>query len=74
MFKLTEAAERRKLTRAEDDYLAVLETLIEQYDDAKHPMPTVAPADRLKFLLSESGTTQKELAGILGVGKAAASM
>lgn len=60
---------RSDLTEAETDYLEVLATMIERYEAEHHPMNTATtPAEFLRDLLDESGTTPYRLAAETGVG------
>jgi HTH-type transcriptional regulator/antitoxin HigA len=60
---------RSDLSKAEEDYLAVLSTLIERYEAEHHPMSdATTPAEFLRDLLEVSGMTSYRLAAETGIG------
>lgn len=66
-FSLSQAAETRRLTRDESDYLEVLIMLIEKYEEARYPirkLPT--PRARLQALVDASGMRASDLGRLLG--------
>src|SRR5258708_1220118 len=52
---------------AEQDYLDVLSDLVERYETAHEPEPSVSDADMLRHLLEAKGTTQAEAARATGI-------
>ena len=57
-----ELAIRDDLTQGETDYLDVLTDVIEKYEDNRYPVEDVSGVELLRFLLSEQGKTQAEVA------------
>ena len=57
-----------KLTRDQEDYFAVLVTLIEQYERAHVPQPKLEhdPLGNLKFLMEQHGMNAADLGRLLG--------
>jgi HTH-type transcriptional regulator/antitoxin HigA len=51
----------------EDDYLAVLSVLVEEYEARVHPRPAVSDGQMLRSLLVSSGITQAKLAKKTGI-------
>ncbi len=58
--------EKRPQTSAERAYLDVLTGLIEAYEDATVHIPPATGLDTLRYLMTEHGTTQAQLAPIFG--------
>ena len=56
------------LTPGERDYFDTLTLLVQAYDDAHFKMPKrkMTPLEALKYVMSESGMTQKQLGDLLG--------
>jgi HTH-type transcriptional regulator/antitoxin HigA len=52
---------------AEDDYLAVLSVLVEEYEARVHPRPAVSDGQMLRSLLASSDITQAKLAKETGI-------
>ena len=63
LFQLT--AEPRP-TPAQIEAIELLTLLIEHYEEENYSLPKAAPADVLRFLLSQHGLKQRDLAGDLG--------
>lgn len=63
----------RKLSRAEEEYLDVLSSLVESYEQSHHPIPDVLPHELLAFLLESNGMSQAELVSATGIAKATVS-
>ncbi len=59
--------DRRNLAPEEEDYLAVLGDLIEQYESEAHPMPPMTDAEMLRHLIEAKGVSQTELSGATGI-------
>jgi HTH-type transcriptional regulator/antitoxin HigA len=60
---------RDDLTPAEEDYLDVLGTLVERYEDRHVKIPDVPPAEMLRYLLETRGVAKAELARAAGIDK-----
>jgi len=58
--------EERSLDAGEADYLDVLSTLIEQYEDLHHPIPDASGLDALKHLMQEHELSISDLGSIIG--------
>jgi antitoxin component HigA of HigAB toxin-antitoxin module len=66
-FRLSEAAESRRLNRDESDYLEVLLLLIERYEESRHSIRGLkVPLDRLKALVENAGLSASDLGRMLG--------
>jgi HTH-type transcriptional regulator/antitoxin HigA len=63
----------RRLSRAEEEYLDVLSSLVESYEQTHHPIPDVPPHNLLAYLLESNGMSQAELAAATGIAKATVS-
>src|SRR3954452_12220426 len=59
--------DREQLDADEEDYLQVLGTLVEQYEDEHHPLPPVSDADMLRYLIESRGVTQAKVAQGTGI-------
>jgi HTH-type transcriptional regulator/antitoxin HigA len=59
--------DRGDLTEEEQDYLDVLALLVEGYEDRHDPLPEVAGAEALRFLIRENGLSQARLARESGI-------
>jgi HTH-type transcriptional regulator / antitoxin HigA len=57
----------------DEDYLDVLSDLVEKYEDEHDPMPTVASADMLRFLIDNRATTQTEVVTETGIAESTIS-
>jgi HTH-type transcriptional regulator / antitoxin HigA len=57
----------------EEDYLDVLSDLVEKHEDENDPVPTVASADMLRFLIDNRATTQTEVATETGIAESTIS-
>lgn len=55
-----------KLTKAEDDYLEILFTLVEGFERKAYPLPKPTPVEMVKYLMEDCGYTRKDLAKQLG--------
>ena len=67
------AAVERLMDKGEDqlspEESALLETmaiLVQAYDDRQNPLPSVAPAEMLAYLMETSGRTAKDLLPVFG--------
>jgi len=57
---------RDDLNKDQEDYLAVLELLVGEYEEAHFAHPDVEPIDLLKFLLEENDMSGSDLGRLLG--------
>ncbi len=55
-----------KLTKAEDDYLEILFTLVEAFERKTYILPNPTPVEMVKYLMEDCGYTRKDLAKQLG--------
>jgi HTH-type transcriptional regulator/antitoxin HigA len=58
-----------KLSRAEDDLLELLASLVAQYEQTRFPAPDVTPGEMLAHLLEARGTTVEVVATATGISK-----
>lgn len=63
LFELTAKA---KPSRFDEEAIALLTLLIDQYESQRYPIPDAAPEDVLRFLLDQHGLTQRDLVAELG--------
>jgi HTH-type transcriptional regulator/antitoxin HigA len=56
-----------ELSVDEEDYLEVLEDLIEKYEAEDYPTPRASAADMLRHLIEVKGTTEAEVAAATGI-------
>ena len=72
---LSRLYKRVERLQGESDYLDVLSTFVEAYDEKHFPVDTshVKPLDMLRFLMEQNDMTSGELAKLLG-SRSAASM
>jgi HTH-type transcriptional regulator / antitoxin HigA len=56
----------RNLTNEESQFLALIVTLIEDYESKNYPMGDVSPQAALLHLMEYSGTSQADLVGSIG--------
>lgn len=59
---INDLLDRDRLDKDERDYLEVLGTLIEAYEEEREPMPDVSDAAMLAHLIDARGVTQRGLA------------
>jgi HTH-type transcriptional regulator / antitoxin HigA len=52
---------------AQEDYLDVLDSLIEQYEREKHPIKPLSDSDLLRELMVARGVSQRDVAGATGI-------
>ena len=57
---------KRKLTAEERTIQKLLAQLIQNYDDARHALPRVAPREALAILMEQQGLRQTDLASLVG--------
>jgi HTH-type transcriptional regulator / antitoxin HigA len=60
-----------KLTRAEDDLLELLASLVAQYEQTRFPAPDVTPGEMLAHLLEARGATVEDVAAATAIPKRA---
>lgn len=65
--------DRPALSADESDYLIVLSSLVETYEDEAYPMPIVADDRILRHLIEAKGITQTELAEETGLANSTIS-
>ena len=65
--------DRPTLGKDERDYLDVLSSLIEQFEESRHPISAAADADLLAHLLEARGVTQSEVARDTGIAESTVS-
>lgn len=58
-----------KLTRAEDDLLELLASLVAQYEQSRFPAPDVTPGEMLAHLLEARGATVADVAAETAIPK-----
>jgi HTH-type transcriptional regulator / antitoxin HigA len=58
---------RDQLEPSEEDYLDVLDGLIEQYEKQQHPVQPLSDAELLRELMSAQACTQREVAEATGI-------
>ena len=56
-----------KLTRAEDDLLELLASLVAQYEQTRFPAPDVSPGELIAHLMEARGVTAVEVADATGI-------
>lgn len=63
LFELTAKA---RLTRAEEDAVALLTLLVERYEEAQYPISGAEPVEVLRYLLDRNELSQRDVAAELG--------
>lgn len=58
---------RDDLAPEELDYLDVLASLVEAYEDEHHPIPPASDAEMLRYLIEARGVTQAKVAEATGI-------
>jgi HTH-type transcriptional regulator/antitoxin HigA len=66
-------SDRNNLADDEHDYLLVLSSLIEKYEDDHHPIPTLAGIPMLRSLIEFKGVTQAQVAARTGIAESTLS-
>lgn len=56
-----------KLTRAEDDLLELLASLVAQYEQTRFPAPDVTPGEMIAHLMQARGATEADVAAAAAV-------
>ena len=54
------------LTPEENEYFDMLAVLVEDYENKRHPIPSVPPNEALKELMFERGLRHRDIAAIIG--------
>ena len=57
---------QNRLSPEESALLETLAILVQAYDDRHHPLPSVAPNEKLAYLMETSGRTAKDLLPVFG--------
>ncbi len=71
--EIVHALAGHKLNRDQDDYLAIMAKLIEEYETENLPEPKpVSGIEAVKFLLGEHGLSANDLGELLGVNRSIA--
>ena len=71
--EMVQALAGHKLNHDQDDYLAIMAQLVEDYESEKVPEPKpVSGIEALKFLLKENSLTAADLGEIIGVNRSIA--
>jgi HTH-type transcriptional regulator / antitoxin HigA len=60
---------KANLTRAEDDLLELLASLVAQYEQTRFPAPDVTPGEMLAHLLEARGATVEDVAAATAIPK-----
>ena len=66
-------SDRNTLAEGERDYLLVLSSLIERYEDDHHPVATVSGLPILRSLIEFKGVTQAQVAAHTGIAESTLS-
>jgi HTH-type transcriptional regulator / antitoxin HigA len=66
-------SDRKNLADDEHDYLLVLSSLIEKYEDDHYPIPEVSGLPMLRSLLEFKGVTQAQVAAQTGIAESTLS-
>ena len=62
-----------ELDADEEDYLGVLSTLVESYEDEHHPLPAISDADMLRHLIESREVTQARVSAGTGIAESTIS-
>jgi HTH-type transcriptional regulator/antitoxin HigA len=65
--------DRGRLNQDEQDYLDVLSDLVEQYEQAEHPLAPVSDAEMLQHLIEAKGVTQADVSAHTGIAESTIS-
>ncbi len=63
---LDKLASKTHPTEEEEKYAEILMTLIEAYEDERHPIPEASPVEVLRALMEANNLRQKDLVPIFG--------
>ena len=69
MKQIDSLMKRRRRTRAEEDLLELLSTVVVQYETKVHPAPHVSPAEMLAHLIEVHGVTKAQVARDIGIAQ-----
>lgn len=64
---INELLDRQRLDERESDYLDVLSTLVERYEESVHPIEPASDAAILESLLRDRNQTQRDVARSTGI-------
>ena len=71
--EIVHALAGHKLNHDQDDYLAIMAKLVEDYENENVPEPKpIKGIEALKFLLEENGLTAADLGDLIGVNRSVA--
>jgi HTH-type transcriptional regulator/antitoxin HigA len=71
--EIVHALAGHKLNHDQDDYLAIMAKLVEDYENENVPVPKpIKGIEALKFLLEENGLTATDLGDLIGVNRSVA--
>jgi HTH-type transcriptional regulator/antitoxin HigA len=70
---INELLDRPKLDQGETDYLDVLGSLVEAYEESAHPIEPASDAAILESLLRDRGQTQLQVAAATGIANSTLS-
>ena len=65
--------DRERLDTDEEDYLQVLATLVESYEEEHHPLPPVSDAAMLRHLIESRDVTQAQVSAATGIAESTLS-
>jgi HTH-type transcriptional regulator/antitoxin HigA len=66
-------SDRGKLASDEHDYMLVLASLIEEYEEEHHPMPPVSGGEMLRYLIETKELNQVDVAAATGIAESTLS-
>ena len=69
MRQIDKLIKKCRLSRAEEDFLELLSTLIVQYESRVYPAPKVSPGEMLAHLIEARGVTRAEVARETGIAQ-----
>jgi HTH-type transcriptional regulator/antitoxin HigA len=65
--------DRETLAPDEHDYLLVLSSLIEKYEDERYPIPAVSGVSMLRYLIESKGVARAKVAAEAGIAESTLS-
>ena len=66
-------SDREALSPDEHDYLLVLSSLIERYEDERYPIPAVSGIAMLRYLIESRGVSRAKVAAEAGIAESTLS-
>jgi HTH-type transcriptional regulator / antitoxin HigA len=66
-------SDREALAPDEHDYLLVLSSLIEKYEDERYPIPAVSGISMLRYLIESKGVSRAKVAAEAGIAESTLS-